>query len=235
MLWLSLGENCLPDDLLKRHQKKSFSTPYSPCRSNIDYALHLEQRGYEVLLDKTLLTVADAYGARVVRSLAVVDADPIFESAHRGGFEFTHHDVLTVDSDRQSFRRKIDRLNNLRGKEDVLFLYHHRRTKETDLKAVRAKLMKFTEHYKADGVSCMAALFYQTPVARGEARGLVVSDRNGSLLEYEFRTYDLWGGKDPEVFWARVDDDLVVEMISHAETEFSAVCKPQRGGHGRSR
>lgn len=43
MIWLSLGENCLSDNILSRHSLKSFSTPFSHARSNIDYALELEK------------------------------------------------------------------------------------------------------------------------------------------------------------------------------------------------
>lgn len=42
--YLSLGENCLADDILKRYKLKSFSTPYSPTRSNIEYAIQSEKK-----------------------------------------------------------------------------------------------------------------------------------------------------------------------------------------------
>ena len=40
---VSFGENCLTDDILKRHNLKSYSTPYSSSRSNIEYILQIEE------------------------------------------------------------------------------------------------------------------------------------------------------------------------------------------------
>ena len=45
MYWLSLGENCLPDNVLQRHGRKTLSTVFSSGRSNIDYAVSLEEKG----------------------------------------------------------------------------------------------------------------------------------------------------------------------------------------------
>ena len=36
-LYLSFGENCLTDNILSRYNIKSYSTPYSSARSNIEY------------------------------------------------------------------------------------------------------------------------------------------------------------------------------------------------------
>ncbi|MFJ5369320.1 DUF1796 family putative cysteine peptidase, partial [Bosea sp. CER48] len=44
--WLSLGENCLPDNILERNGLKMFSTPFSHGRSNIEYAIQLHSEGY---------------------------------------------------------------------------------------------------------------------------------------------------------------------------------------------
>ena len=49
-LFVSIGENCLADDILQRHGQKAFSTPYSFARSNIDYAIKLEETEYNTLL-----------------------------------------------------------------------------------------------------------------------------------------------------------------------------------------
>lgn len=40
---LSFGENCFAERMLERHEQKSFATPYSWGRSNIEYVLHLER------------------------------------------------------------------------------------------------------------------------------------------------------------------------------------------------
>lgn len=51
MLWLSLGENCLSDAILKRHGLKSFSTPFSLCRSNVDVVNQATEQSFTGLLD----------------------------------------------------------------------------------------------------------------------------------------------------------------------------------------
>ncbi|MCQ2587766.1 MAG: papain-like cysteine peptidase [Treponema sp.] len=38
-----MGENCLPDNILSRNDLKSFSSPFSYCRSNIEYILAFEK------------------------------------------------------------------------------------------------------------------------------------------------------------------------------------------------
>ena len=40
--YISIGENCLADDILKRFNMKSFSSPYASSRSNIEYILAFE-------------------------------------------------------------------------------------------------------------------------------------------------------------------------------------------------
>lgn len=53
--YVSIGENCLTDNILDRFNIKSFSTPYSHGRSNIEYAIHLESEKYQNLLNPEFL------------------------------------------------------------------------------------------------------------------------------------------------------------------------------------
>lgn len=141
MIYLSLGENCLTDDILRRHQLKIFSTPYSPCRSNIDYALELEEENYNSIITTDSLMKFEVNGKCVVRSSH--SCESIYDPHHMKGFEFTHHDLLSNESHRESFQRKINRLNAIRYKEDILFLYHHRRNNNTNLQKIRENLDNF--------------------------------------------------------------------------------------------
>ncbi len=92
--YLSLGENCLPDNILRRHGLETFSTVYSSGRSNIDYALHLESEDYAYLLSQKYLYYDHVGAAKVVRNRRYSKADDIYEALQSNGFEFTHHDVI---------------------------------------------------------------------------------------------------------------------------------------------
>lgn len=213
LLWLSLGENCLPDDVLKRHSRKSFSTPYSSGRSNIDYALQLERTGYDGLLSKENLAFGDAWGTRVVRSSIVVRSDNIFEPGCSKGFEFTHHNPLESESDRLSYERKISRLLDIRGTRNVLFLYHHRQNKNSNLHQVIEKLLEFSRFYSSEHAECRIALFHQSASNSPLARSLTIGFNSKTLIEFIFETEHIWAGADSRIFWGRNDDDLFEEMF----------------------
>ena len=51
----SIGENCLTDDLLSRNNLKSFSSPWSTGRSNIEYILAFEREQFLDLLNPKYL------------------------------------------------------------------------------------------------------------------------------------------------------------------------------------
>jgi hypothetical protein len=214
MLWLSLGESCLPDALLKRHGKKSFSTPYSHGRSNVDFALKLESDGYDVLLYFSRLEVGDAFGDRVIRSKCITWSSPIFDASLRIGFDFTHHNVIANNDHRESISRKIERLKTLRGKEDVVFFYHHQYCSLSNIELLRDKLLDFMHYYPGIGVRVFVAFFYQDVTGCQNSRRVDISSNSNGLIECVFYTKNCWEGRDPNLFWALVDDDLVGEMIA---------------------
>lgn len=218
MIFASLGENCLTDDILRRHDLKSFSTPFSPCRSNIDYALTLEKDNYKSLLVKENLVAEVVSGKTIVRSSVVIDCDNTYDPWHMKGFEFTHHDVLNCDHHRQSFQRKIDRLDSFRHKKDAVFFYHHRKNTKTDLETLRKKLKQFSMYYKSEINKVFMVLFYQTIVPDNESRRLDFHSHDSFILDFNFITNAMWGGRDPELFWAKSDDDLIKKMIEKTKS-----------------
>jgi hypothetical protein len=129
------------------------------------------------------------------------------------GFEFTQHDPLNSEVDRESYLRKIDRLNDIRGKEDVVFFYHHRKEKSSDLNSIKKKLDGFSRYYKGKHNKVVMILFHQCLVSDVSGRRVELSSFENSVIEFTFYTKDIWGGSDKEIFWARVDDDLISEMI----------------------
>ncbi len=106
---VSLGENCLTENILQRHGKKLFSSPYSHVRSNIEYAIQLEADHYINMLDRSSLYYDKVGDLKVIRKKLPAVTENIYNKLHQKGFEFTHHDVLANNSHRKSFARKIQK------------------------------------------------------------------------------------------------------------------------------
>jgi hypothetical protein len=213
ILWLSLGENCLPDNILHRHGLKSFSTPYSHGRSNIDYALALEKNNYDGLLDPTHLAHGISEKKQVVRSTLFNQCDDLYNEMHMRGFEMTHHDVIGSEKDRDTFFRKISRQLEIRGKKKIVFFYHHRVNKNTDMDAIFKKAVELSGLYSRKQNTCTVIVFSQKIVDSQEERRVFFKKMKKKVLFFEFHTYHLWAGRNDDLFWARIDDDLIRRMI----------------------
>ncbi|MEO3475027.1 DUF1796 family putative cysteine peptidase [Roseomonas sp. CAU 1739] len=212
-LWLSLGENCLPDDILSRHGKKAFSSPYISGRSNIDHAIELEKRDNAGLLDAPNLMHMNYLNAKVVRSKTIVHYDDIFEETVSNGFEFTHHDPLSRKPHREAIERRIQRLLAARGRDNIVFLYHHRISDNSDISRLRCKIREFREFYQSDTASAIVAIFYQNIIPKNDENRLEIKIPDDGILEYVFHTHAIWSGNNPAIFWVRCDDDLIRSMI----------------------
>ena len=129
-LYLSIGENCLADDILSRYGLKSFSTPFAAGRMNIEYLLDIVKSDYEGFLDIANLEYGVVNEKKVVR-LKNIDIHNQYDESCMKGFEFTHYDVIDNDRDRATIARRVQRIKNIKNKE-VYFLYHHRYCQNTD-------------------------------------------------------------------------------------------------------
>lgn len=216
MLHLSLGENCLSDEILGRHGLKTFNTPYSGTRSNIDYAIELERRGYAGLLDRDALERGWAGPARVVRNVTL-SCEPLYHELHSKGFEFTHHDPIDNEAHRESFRRKIARLDQLRGRGNVCFLYHYRINGRRDVQRIVDKAAELAGFYSHGGRLCRVIVFTQNIVDGADERGVIETAHTEHVSAYTLKTLAPWRGDDQEAFWARKDDDLFARMFRLAK------------------
>lgn len=212
MLWLSLGENCLTDDILSRHGKKSFSTPYSPCRSNIEYALLLERSDYEGMLESSNLEMKLTKSKQVVRSTSIFGCGDNYYPSHMRGFEFTHHNPLSSKKDYDSFKRKIQRMKDIRGRQNICFLYFHRKNEKSNISKLINNLREFKKFYKSNDNEVYMAFFYQEIIEDDMDRSLIFN-LNEDVMEFRFKTKYIWEGRDPDVFWARNDDDMISCML----------------------
>lgn len=213
-LWLSLGENCLSDHILNRHEVKSFSTPYSHGRSNLDYAIQLEKLRYKSFLDIDNLKYDLVRKSKIVRSKIIKDGDIMFDPAHNQGFEFTHHDIIESKIKRDSLKRKVDRLISFKGKKNFIFLYHHRMNQYSNFVKLYDKADQFVKFYNQKNFDCQIVIFSQQIIQDISARKLVHTKVNNHIHHFFFYTNEIWGGDNDDVFWALKDDDLIKEMIS---------------------
>jgi hypothetical protein len=214
ILYLSIGENCLPDDILKRYNLKSFSTPYSSGRTNIDYVLQLETMDYNTFLDKKYLEYSILNGnTKVVKSKLITACSNIYNTLHMDRFEFTHHDILSSAEQNAAIKRRIERMRQFRGKQDVVFFYHHRVNSNTNTNMLFDKLSLFQTFYNTDKAKCFIIVFMQKLVPRGEQKYLEYKQQKDNILLFTFKTHDIWSGDNQDVFWARVDDELIKQML----------------------
>jgi hypothetical protein len=209
--WLSLGENCLSDDILKRTNLKSFSTPYSSAFSNIDYAIQLEKTNYLHLLEPSYLEHGFYDNNKVVRSKLTLASDDIHDPSCSQSFMFPHHNPIDSIDDRKAMLRRIDRLQNIKGEHNIVFLYYHRYSKKSDILKLRKKLNEFQSFYTSSKAVCYIVLFYQSLFfSKSKERGFKTISVNNNIFEFAFCTEHLWGGN----YWrASDDDDLIIQMI----------------------
>jgi len=211
---VSIGENCLTDNILSRYGLKSFSTVYSHCRSNIDYAIALEKESYKNLLEDKFLYYDNSQGNRkVVRNNNYSINDNIFNHMHIKGFEFTHHDILGNIAFRKSMERKRDRLLNYKGKKNFNFFYHYRLNPNISISYILKRAKEFLTYYEKNNKKCRFIIFTQIIIKHKKERRLEKVAYSESIVIYTFYTLDIWGGDDPEILWARNDDDLIKEML----------------------
>lgn len=207
----SIGENCLTDDLLSRNNLKSFSSPYSTGRSNIEYILAFEREEFRDLLNPQYLRYENDGEVKVVRNIKYVSVQNKYNLSVANGVEFTHHDVLGNDRVRSVIMNRCNRLKTLKNKH-VVMVYHHRRCDQTDLNALTKNLSELAEIYKERGNSVHIFLFTQILVSDQADRRVEKSTING-ISVFLFYTGKEWMGGDKEIFFARCDDDLLKEMI----------------------
>ena len=210
-LFVSIGENCLADDILQRHGQKAFSTPYSFARSNIDYAIKLEETEYNTLLLPDNLYYS--LNEHVVRSKIITECDQIYNFMHLNGFEFTHHDVIKDEKCIESYKRKINRMKQLKNtNRPICFLYHYRYNDNMDTQKIIKKAETFVNFYN---LSAFVAIFYQN--VQNKYRKLVHNKVTKRVITFEFFTPHIWQGSNQTIFFAKNEDDLIKIMLTEIQ------------------
>lgn len=211
-VYVSFGENCLTDDILKRYKLKSFSTPFSSGRSNIEYILQIEKDNYTNFLNTEYMRYEPLNDKDMLRLKFYNKISNQYDTLSMNGFEFTHHDVMADPVMMEKLQRRCNRLLNLNAKRMFIF-YHHRYCKNTDRKMLLEHLNELKKLYRKRCSNVKIIMFTQVLVRDKSQRKMEHHFVNGIHL-YVFYTLKIWGGSDPDILWARCDDDLISQMIN---------------------
>lgn len=224
--WISIGENCFVQGLLKRTNKNTFITPFSWGRSNIDYVISCEKLKFINLLSKKNLYYGEAYGTKVVRSNMITECADIYDESVSSDLEFTHHDPISSDADKQSLERKIERFTVMPSDQPVIIIYHHRLNKKSNIKLLHKKLAIFKDLMEIRSVSCFIIIFHQRIVDSDEKRTVLEQKISHNIYEYTIFSKAMWGGTDDSIFWGLIDDDLLYKMLNLIELRASTYFTP---------
>lgn len=208
---ISLGENCLPDNILSRNNLRSFSSPFSTGRSNIEYVLAFEKENYVDFLNPDYMNYEMFNKRIVVRNTKYITTKNRYDVTCIRGMEFSHHDVISNIHTREQIARRYTRLQKISNK-DIVFVYHHRYCKETDMDLLVTSFKEIKQIYEARNNHVHIFIFTQEIVPSKEYRKVEYKETDG-LKIYTFYTQNIWEGANQDIFWARCDDDLLKVMV----------------------
>lgn len=208
---LSMGENCLTDDILSRNDLKSFSSPFSSGRSNVEYVLAFEKEHYLDFLNPNYIKYEILQERQVARNKKYLTTQNKYYELCRNGMEFTHHDVIGDPKKRKQIARRCKRIQNIANKKVVL-VYHNRYCEETNLGLLVSHFEEIKQIYEARNNQVQIIIFTQKIVSTKEERRAESTEING-IKVFIFHTLNVWEGGNQEIFWARCDDDLLKVMI----------------------
>lgn len=216
----SIGENCLTDSILDRNNLKSFSSPFSSSRSNIEYIINFEKENYAHFIDNNFLKYEFLNDSKkVVRNKKYIVTENKYNYA--SGFEFTHHDVIGNEAAREAFERRYKRIVNLTNR-NLVIVYHHRKCDKTDMSLLVHHLNELAEIYESRQNKVTVFAFYQIIVSNAVERK-VESYSVGNVHMYKFYTLNEWAGTNDDIFWAKCDDDLLKIMVNDIKKESSSI------------
>jgi len=211
-IYLSFGENCLTDSVLRRYGLRSFATPFSHCRSNIEYILDLESNNYYKLVSGESFKYGDLNGKHVSRLKPDFNLKNRYHHLHENGIEFPTQDVIKNHKYRQKVLDRINKLKSYLGKRKYVLLYHHRVCDFSSLELLLSHLSELKKYYSSEEYECQVVLFKQIIVS-SESEKKLVYEVNKDIHIFDFYTHYSWVGRDQRKYWAFVDDSLITKML----------------------
>lgn len=213
-IFISIGENCLPQGIIDRKKLTSIVSPFSWARSNIQYATQILEGNFHDLISDSRIVYDERYGRNYVVNPSYQCDSTLFERSVSSGFEFTHHDIIAHLDHKESYRRKIDRfLEGATGNAPINLLYHHRFHGRMNIERVVSDVQNFVDIYRRRGANVQQAIIMTQKIVGDRAERRIEVSNDGGVSLAVFHTTKSWGGNDPDVLWAKVDDDLIDEML----------------------
>lgn len=206
--FISLGENCLPDDVLSFLGLKNESYPFGGGRFNIEYIIQLIESDFDGLLDTENLSWGQTEAKAVVRNNHYTFKHDIYSETVTLGFEFTHHNVFE-EAPRRSFVRKIERFRKvLQSGNNIVFFYNYRYSEKNDIKTLENLIEQFLDALKKKyGHQYKCLIVYQT---LNQPTRAISTRQNESIFIAEFITKNEWEGDE---YWnGSPDRDLFKKL-----------------------
>jgi hypothetical protein len=216
-IYLSFGENCLTDNILSRYGLKSFTTPFSHCRSNIEYILDMERSNYENFTSGEFLKYGDLNGKPVPRIKSDLLLKNSYHHLHENGIEFPSQDVIKDNKYWQKVVRRALKLKAFLGRGKYILLYHHRVCENTNFELLLMHLSELKKYYSTKEFECQVVLFKQIIVSKESVKKLIYQ-KDKDIHIFDFHSHHTWSGRDQRKYWAFTDDSLISKMLKKVKT-----------------
>lgn len=216
--FVSIGENCLCQEVIRRHELNTAVGPFSWARGNIDYVIQLVQENFIDFLNPKFLIHREMWGKSPSTNIKYKCKPGIYERSVCNGFEFTHKDVIASEEAATNTARKTSRFQEtvLKPGAPVILVYHYRYVPDTmcDVDYISKKINELRNLIaeQREGERLKVLLIRQEIISSDEDRHVSLSMDEG-IYTAIFHTHTVWSGKDENVFGV-VDDDLFTNLFS---------------------
>lgn len=211
--YVSLGENCLIDEILKDFHLRKETYPFGSGRFNIEYIRQICEEDLAHFLDPNFLRYAEVEGIQVVKNDYYTFENDIYESTVCDAVEFTHHNVLDPKV-RESVQRKVERFRlALSDPRDYVFMYYYRYSEKRNEEAIITQLKMWMDGVeKKSGVRPRLIFLHQELVNHYQDSHWKYQEQVWGI-EVTMYTKQVWEGAQR---WSAADDrDLFREMLNH--------------------
>jgi hypothetical protein len=203
IVWVSLGENCLPQTIINDLGLNSIVSPYSWAIGTIDHILNMQEKDFS--LDDYRQFVDTVYNETYSIHKTSKNSNDYWFRNSQEFLIFRHHD-FSKQKDYEAIARRFARYKALND-ENIVFLYYYRATENSpNYEYVRSRLEYFISKYYPKS---KAVMFYRTD---GDENTINLIDSKSNVFEFEIKTTTPYEGKDPN--WkAMPDRELHKEML----------------------
>jgi hypothetical protein len=186
---ISIGENCLTQNILNKYGLGGEHSCFSSCRSNIELITKIIDDDFKNFTNLDFIKfekINNSFNGG--RNIFYKNDSDIFCPTVFNGFEFTHHDIRNVKQ-KDSVLRKIQRFKNNMLNDNLVFWYHYRYSENNNIDRLLQLFEKFDRNFK----TAKYVIFYQD-VSHNKNNFSHIKLKNFNLL----KCFDgnIWSGED---------------------------------------